>query len=329
MYHAGTPGVRAPRPDSGPDSEINASRYTPGSDGGSDVSAVGYARAHVSAPDLSLELLTLPERGFVLGAALLGLGSEAPAQLVPLVAERCGAALQILSTLPRERKATQLGQLARDLGAPFPAGVELCHRGWLKPMLEPEPSDLVQTLVVGAPPPLREAAGELLREREADGSAAAPLSIPPEMATELRRLVFAPAQIPNVAAGPAVAPLLELDSPRLREEVRRLGARALGASVAEAPPEVRARAMAAVGKFAPDLRESAEAAESSARRDGEMDVKSAAGDAAATVEQRLEGIGIWSLARLVRTENIETRRALAMRLPPRLAKRLLPEGGTP
>ncbi len=309
---------------------MNAARYARAADGGSDVSAVGYARVLVpTAPDVSLELLTLPERGFVLGAALLGLGAEAPAQLVPQVAERCGDALQVLSTLPRERKATKLGQLARDLGAPFPAGVELCHRSWLKPMIEPEPSELVQTLVSGAPPPLREAAGELLREREAGGSAAITLSIPPEMATELRRLVFAPAQVPNVTAGPAVAPLMELDSPRLRDEVRRLGARALGASVAEAPNEVRARAMAAVGKFAPDLRQAAESADGSARRDGELDVKSAAGDAAATVEARLEGIGIWSLARLVRTEPPEVRRSLAMRLPPRLAKRLLPEGGYP
>jgi hypothetical protein len=285
--------------------------------------------ARVPAPDLSLELLTPPERGFVLGAALLGLGAETPAQLVPQVAERCGAALQVLSTLPRERKATRLGQLARDLGAPFPAGVELCHRSWLKPMLEPEPSDLVQTLVVGAPPPLREAAGELLREREAGGAAASPLSIPPEMATELRRLVFAPAMVPNVSAGPVAGPLLDLDSSRLREEVRRLGARALGASVAEAPNEVRARAMAAVGKFASDLRDAAENADASARRDGELDVKSAAGDAAATVEARLEGIGIWSLARLVRTETLEVRRTLAMHLPPRLARRLLPDGGYP
>jgi hypothetical protein len=282
-----------------------------------------------TAPDVSLELLSLPERGFVLGAALLGLGAEAPAQLVPQVAGRCGDALQVLSTLPRERKATKLGQLARDLGAPFPPGVELCHRTWLKPMLEPEPSDLVQTLVVGAPPPLREAAGELLREREAGGSAASTLSIPPEMATELRRLVFAPTQVPNVAAGPVAGPLLDLDSARLREQVRLLGARSLGASVAEAPPEVRARAMAAVGKFAQDLRDAAERADPTTRRDGELDVKSAAGDAAATVEARLEGIGIWALARLVRTETLEVRRTLAMHLPPRLARRLLPEGGYP
>ena len=310
---------------------MNAVRYTAGSDGGSDVSAVGYARARVpTAPDLSLELLTLPERGFVLGAALLGLGAEAPAQLVPQVAERCGAALQVLSTLPRERKATKLGQLARDLGAPFPAGVELCHRSWLKPMLEPEPSDLVQTLVVGAPPPLREAAGELLREREAGGSAATPAVHP---ARDGHRA--APAGV-RAGAGPE-----RRRGPGGRRRcwswirpgcARRCGGWGRGRW---ALPWPRPRTRCAPGRWRrwassrPTCARPPRTPTSSARRDGELDVKSAAGDAAATVEARLEGIGIWSLARLVRTETTEVRRALAMRLPPRLAKRLLPEGGYP
>ena len=279
-----------------------------------------------SPDDVALELLTVQERGFVLGAALLGLGAEASGVLSDGPAERCATALASLAALPRERKATRLGQLARDLGAPFPVGLERCHRSWVRLMLEPEPTELVQALVGGAPPAVRDAATDLVREREGEGPHTSALPVPPELATELRRLVFASAQFPTTAASPTVTGWLALEGDGFRTEVRRLGARALGTSVAEAPPEVRARAMAAVGKFAPDLREAAESADTHARREGEADVRAAAGESAGTVEQRLESIGVAALIRALAAEGLEVRRALAIRLPRRLGIRLLPAG---
>jgi hypothetical protein len=277
--------------------------------------------------DAAFASLTVLERGFVLGSTMLGIGAEAAAALAPGSSERCASALQALSKLPRERKAARLGQLAPDVAAPFPAGLELCHRGWIRRMLATEPSDLLPSLVAGAPPAARAAASELLAER-AESEGAEAVTLPPELATELRRLVFAgAADALAPGAGPELAPLLALDAAALREEIRRLGACSLGYTLHDAPLEVKARAMAAVGKYSQDLRAASESADARARRDAEADVKAVSTGTGGTVEERLEGMGFSALFRRLRGEPLEVRRAVALRLPLRLAQRLLPEPG--
>ena len=114
---------------SGPDSAQTRCACR-GSDGGIAMSAaVGYARGRRGlAPDISLELLTPPERASCWGPPCWAWAPRRGRPGWSRGAERCAAALQTLATLPRERKATRLGQLARELGAPFPPAVELCHR---------------------------------------------------------------------------------------------------------------------------------------------------------------------------------------------------------
>jgi hypothetical protein len=275
--------------------------------------------------DAAFESLTVMERGFVLGSTMLGIGAEGAAVLARGAAERCASALQTLAKLPRERKAVRLAQLAPDVAAPFPAGLELCHRAWIRRMMAAEPSDLLPALVAGAPPAARAAAAEILAER-AEAEGVEPVTLPPELATELRRLVFASAADARPAgAGAEVAPLLELDAAGLREELRRMGARSLGYTLHDAPLEVKARAMAAVGKFSQDLRAASESADARARHEAEADVKAVSIGPGGTVEERLEGMGFSALCRQLRGESPEVRRAVALRLPLRLAQRLLPE----
>jgi hypothetical protein len=277
--------------------------------------------------------LTAEERGFVLGAMLLDLDESSAALLTAPESEQCEAALKSLGKLPREAKAARIGQLARELGAPYPAALDQVHSSWLRRVLATEPSDLVAALVAGAPPSAREAAGEVLAARAKDdkggkGRPAEPLTLIPEIAIELRRFVFGAMASWVPPAGPAIAPLFQCTPAQLLFEIRRLGARSLGASLASAPVDIKARAMAGVGPaLAEDLREAVRSADNVSRFEGEADVKTAAADGpGGAVEERLELIGISALDRKLRAESLDVRRALAVRLPTRLGKRLLPAG---
>ena len=269
--------------------------------------------------------LSAEARGFVLGATLLDLDENAAALLTSPDGERCEAALRTLEKLPRAGKAARLGQLARELGAPFAATLDAVHGSWIRNVLAAEPSDLLPALVAGAPPAAREAAAEIAAARAQDARPDEPLTLVPEIATELRRFTFGALARRVPLAGPAVVPLLDCPPERLLFEVRRLGARSLGASLAKAPVDVRARAMAGVGRLlAEDLREAASSADNLRRLEGESDVKSASGGPGGSVEERLELIGVSALDRTLRHESLEVRQFLAVRLPARIGKRLLP-----
>jgi hypothetical protein len=271
--------------------------------------------------------LSAEGRGFILGAMLLDLESSAAASLTPPESEHCEAAFRILAKLPREAKAARIGQLARELGAPYPAALDRVHSSWLRKVLAAEPSDLVGALVAGAPPSAREAAAELLAARAREGKTSEPLTLIPEIAIELRRFVFGAMASAVPTAGPEIAPLFQCSPAELLFEVRRLGARSLGASLATAPVDIKARAMAGVGPaLAEDLREAARNADNVRRFEGESDVKAASAAPGGAVEERLELIGISALDRKLRPESLDVRRALAVRLPSRLGKRLLPAG---
>jgi hypothetical protein len=290
--------------------------------------SVGRVVAQGSSVEAVFGALSVEMRGFVLGATLLGLDEAGPPLLTEPAADACAAAVAALTRLPRDAKSARLGQLAREMGAPFPAGLELVHSQWLRRALAAEPSDLLAPIVAGAPPGVREAANEVMvaRGRDArDGWGGDPVVLVPELATELRRLAFMAFTGPPPVATVAAAPFVALSPPELLKEVRRLGARVLGASVAKAPMDVRARAMAAVGvAFAQDLREAAETADAATRAEAEAGLKVAAESSGSTVEERLEQMGILALERRLRNETSELRRTLAMRLPLRLGRRLLP-----
>jgi hypothetical protein len=258
---------------------------------------------------------------------LLDLQPATAALLTPPEGEQCEAALQTLGTLPREAKAARIGQLARELGAPYPAALDQVHSSWLRKALATEPSDLVGALVAGAPPSARLAAAEILSARAREGNVAEPLTLIPEIAIELRRFVFGALASSTPPSGPTIAPLLACSPSELLLEVRRFGARSLGASLASAPVDVKARAMAGVGPaLAEDLREATRNADNVRRFEAESDVKAASAATGAAVEERLELIGISALDRHLRAESVDVRRALAVRLPSRLGKRLLPAG---
>lgn len=277
----------------------------------------------VAGEDLLFESLSVEERGFVLGATLLGLGAEGAAALAE--PGPCAAALTALTRYDRERKATRLGLLAREIGSPYPIGFDQLHRSWLQKLLALEPLDLIPALVAGGPPAAREAAGRLFTAWTSDGPPPPGLRLPPELLAELRRLVFSCApEVRATSTNPELTPLLALAGRDFLLELRRLGARALGASLAVAPVEVTARAMAAVGHaLSEDLRLAAETATIEERRRGEQDVQAAAAEPGSTVEDRLESTGFYALCRKVAGESFEVRRALALRMPVRLGERLL------
>jgi hypothetical protein len=277
----------------------------------------------VTGEDLLFESLTVEERGFVLGATLLGLGLEGAAALAD--PSRCAAALTALAGFDRASKATRLGMLAREIGSPYPVGFDQLHRSWLQKLLALEPLDLIPALVAGGPEAAREAAGRLFSAKTAEGTPPPGLRLPPELLAELRRLVFSCApEVRATPASPELAALLSLSGRSFLAELRRLGARSLGASLAAAPVEVTARAMAAVGHvLADELRRAAESAELDERRQAELDVMAAAAEPGSTVEDRLEGTGFHAVRRKLAGESFEVRRALALRMPVRFGERLL------
>jgi hypothetical protein len=279
--------------------------------------------------DPTLTALQVAERGFVFGSMVLGLGPEGAKALAPPARERCVAALTMLARVPRDQKAARIALLARELSAAFPPWVEIVHPSWLAKPLAAEPSDFLPALVVGAPPGVRQAVGEVMQAR-GEGEPASPVTLAPELAAELRRVIFAPLRHIAASANGPLALLLDRTSAGMLSELRRLGARSLGASLASSPPEVVARAMAAVGSaYASDLREAAQTVDTAQRREGEADVKAASAEPVSSAEERLEKVGFHALKRLARGESPEVKRALALRLPRSLGKELLSEAPEP
>jgi hypothetical protein len=282
--------------------------------------------------DPSLTALDLVERGFVLGSTVLRLGPDGAAPLTAPAQGHCTAALKTLARAPRDKKIAHIAQLARELGAPFPPAVEIGHPSWLRGHLDVEPSDLLPALIAGAPPALRSAAGEVMQSRrgQGDDEPAAAATLSPELAAELRRVVFAPLRHVFASASGPMGALLGRSSQGALFEMRRLGARSLGASLASSPSVILARAMAVVGdSFASDLRQAAESVDDASRREAEADVKAAASDPATTAEERLERIGFQALRRFARGASTEVKRALALRLPRNLGEQLLAEEVAP
>ena len=195
----------------------------------------------------ALACLDAVERGFVLGALLLGTADhvEAAAALLAPSRERCAAALAALGGLPRAERLRLTGAMAREAMAPLPAGLETVHRETLAAALAGESPATVSLVARAAPPRWRAAlleAGGAEQDREADADvvagALASGELDPSLLAELQRAALAriAALPPRAKAAPerrALA-LVHLPAAALLAETAHTGAAQLGAQLAEA-----------------------------------------------------------------------------------------------
>lgn len=258
------------------------------------------------------DTLTPEERGLVAGLASLGAEKSAVDRL--LAPSRVAGAWHRIRELPREQRVTALAELLRDLLAPVPADIDTLHPTWVADALSGEPPALAAALAL-------EGLGE--------GTAVSPLPLDPEARAQLRRLVFAPLEPLTAApAGPLGAALAALSEADLLFEVTRRGAQTLGVSLAGAPLEARARAMASAG--APWSSEIAAAADRhvppTAREQARTLVARASRTPAPTPLHRLRAVGLASLAADLTTEGRSSLRHVAGRLPVELGRLLLAAG---
>jgi hypothetical protein len=261
--------------------------------------------------------LSPEERGFVAGLARLG--AENVAVDRALAGEGVRTAWAALRDLSQERRVTALGELLRDTMAPLPPGLADLHPSWLLETLAAEPAGLALALGEGTP-----VAAPLAQLARAGDGAAWPLD--PEVRFELRRLAFVSLEPLTVEpAGPLGQELAALDEDGLERELCRHGARTLGTSLAGAPLDLRARAMASTG--APWSVELAAAAarptEPAARERARQLVARAAGMPALTSLQRLRAVGLLTLGPMLSAEGAGSALRVAGRLPVELGRALL------
>jgi len=195
--------------------------------------------------DAALASLDAVERGFVLGALLLGSADEggSTAALVPPSRERCAAALAALRALPRPERLRLTGAMAREAMAPLPPGLETVHPEQLAAALAGESPATVSLVARAAPRALRAAllkAGGAGNDAEAvpdvvEGALASG-TLDPSLLAELQRAALAPiaALPPRSEATPErrALELVHLSAPALLAEVQQTGAAPLGRQLA-------------------------------------------------------------------------------------------------
>jgi len=200
--------------------------------------------------DATLASLDAVERGFVLGALLLGTADDAgaTAPLLPPSRERCAAALAALGALPRAERLRLTGAMAREAMAPLPAGLETVHPEQLAAALAGESPATVSLVARAAPRPLRAAvlkAGGAEHDAEAAADviagALASGQLEPALVGELQRAALAPvAALPprgEEAPERRALALAHLPPAQLLAEATRTGPAQLGRQVAEAEGE--------------------------------------------------------------------------------------------
>ena len=113
-----------------------------------------------------LDPLDAAERGFVLGALLLhpSGGADPSAWLEPPSDARCGEALARVAALPRSDRVKLTRQLAREVVAPIPAGIETVEEAVLADLLRDEPPDILRLVAPTALPVRRAIAARLAVE---------------------------------------------------------------------------------------------------------------------------------------------------------------------
>jgi len=197
--------------------------------------------------DAALASLDAVERGFVLGALLLGTADQggAAAALLPPSRERCASALAALRGLPRAERLRLTGAMAREAMAPLPSGLETVHPEQLAAALAGESAATVSLVARAAPQALRAAllqAGGAEHDAEAApevvAGALASGSLDPSLVAELQRAALAPiAALPPRSEGTPARRALELvhlSAPALLAQVAQAGAASLARELAAA-----------------------------------------------------------------------------------------------
>lgn len=137
------------------------------------------------------------ERGFVLGALLVGAGDDpAFANSLPAASrERCAAALSAIAALSRAERVRLTGLLAHEARAAVPAGIASVHPDHLRAALENESPALVHRLQAAwdetVPPPLRAAIADWLISPPEFEDHASPSPADPELLLDVQRSLFA------------------------------------------------------------------------------------------------------------------------------------------
>jgi len=152
-----------------------------------------------SALDQALTELDGLERGFVLGALLVGAGDEPSfaAGLPAASRERCAHALATIAALPRVERVRVTGRLAREARGVAPAGIESVHPEHVRAALDAESPALVRRLQSGwdrdVPAAIRATTARWVAEQsEPEPEAvAAPAEGDPELLADVQRSVFA------------------------------------------------------------------------------------------------------------------------------------------
>ncbi len=141
-------------------------------------------------PSSELADLSPEERGFVLGAGLLGDPGLAEHLAIGSRA-RCVAALTELWALPRDDRARALGRLVAEVPSRLPGEVAGTDPSAITAALATEPSELLVALVAGLPAEIREQALSVIRGRGEDPGAIQPARVDPDLLPELQQLLLA------------------------------------------------------------------------------------------------------------------------------------------
>jgi hypothetical protein len=267
-----------------------------------------------------VEGLAADERGLLLGVLRGGMDlAGAAGRLSGPSGERCRAAL---AALPAGARAPMAEALAAELRAPWPAGLERVHPGWLRRPLEAERAELIRAVVRDAPPAVRRVADELLAAR---GETGGPSPDGPAPAGLPRAVFGSLAPMPAAARGgpPRARALSALAPEALLAEIDRRGAEALGLALAGAPDAVVARAAAGAGQAW--ARVVLAAARSGPTAEARAVARSLVGEvpAAASARGAVRAVGLRAVARDLSLEGVAALAAVAQRLPPAYGDALL------
>ncbi|HEY4187760.1 MAG TPA: hypothetical protein VGP07_21980 [Polyangia bacterium] len=147
----------------------------------------------------ALAELDATERGFVLGALLLGTADDV-AVTAPLLSpsrERCAEALAALRALPRADRLRATGAMAREAMAAFPAGIDQVAVEHLEETLAGESAEILRVVARDAPACVRLVAQRLSAEREetttagSDATVDMPRASDAAVAAEIQRAALA------------------------------------------------------------------------------------------------------------------------------------------
>jgi hypothetical protein len=202
------------------------------------------------ASETSVRFADERERGILLAFLLLSADDSVVDALDHGRREIRGGVWRDLHALDEQSRARTVAAWRAEAASALPDGLARLHPSWIEAALAGERSDVLTLIRAGVSGPLRALVEKLVREHpdglraiDADGE------VPQEIGRDIARLAFGwLAPLCEGKGGPLAQKLCNLELEELLAEVTRLGARAVGRSLAGAAPALRARAMAAAGE---------------------------------------------------------------------------------